>query len=307
MLALVNTPTKQTAVELRDVAEPEAAADEVIVAVQTFSLNRGELYLLKSRPEGWRPGQDIAGIVVQTAEDGSGPGEGTRIVGLVDSAGWAQRVAVSTKRLAVLPDTVSFAAAATLPVAGRTALRMVRLGGSLLGRRVLITGAAGGVGRFAVQLAALAGAEVTGIVGRPERAAGLRELGAAAVITDIQEADGLFDLILESVGGSSLAAAVRLVAPEGTIVVFGNTSGEDTTINFQSFVGHQGARLTPFFSYLSGSPASFGIDLASLVSLIEEGKLKPQIGLEESWHKLGQTLAALRDRRVNWKAVFHSA
>ena len=307
MLALVNTPTKQTAVELRDIAEPEAAADEVIVAVQTFSLNRGELYLLKSRPEGWRPGQDIAGIVVQTAEDGSGPGEGTRIVGLVDSAGWAQRVAVSTKRLAVLPDTVSFAAAATLPVAGRTALRMVRLGGSLLGRRVLITGAAGGVGRFAVQLAALAGAEVTGIVGRPERAAGLRELGAAAVITDIQEADGLFDLILESVGGSSLAAAVRLVAPEGTIVVFGNTSGEDTTINFQSFVGHQGARLTPFFSYLSGSPASFGIDLASLVSLIEKGKLNPQIGLEESWHKLGQTLAALRDRRVNWKAVFHSA
>ncbi len=284
MLALVNTPTKQTAVELRDVAEPEAAADEVIVAIQAFSLNRGELYLLKSRPEGWRPGQDIAGIVVQTAADGSGPGEGTRIVGLVDSAGWAQRVAVSTKRLAVLPDTVSFAAAATLPVAGRTALRMVRLGGSLLGRRVLITGAAGGVGRFAVQLAALAGAEVTGIVGRPERAAGLRELGAAAVITDIQEADGLFDLILESVGGSSLAA-----------------------VNFQSFVGHQGARLTPFFSYLSGSPASFGIDLASLVSLIEEGKLKPHIGLEESWHKLGQTLAALRDRRVNGKAVFHTA
>src|SRR5205085_8174396 len=258
MLALVNTPTKQTAVELRDVAEPEAAADEVIVAVQTFSLNRGELYLLKSRPEGWRPGQDIAGIVVQPAADGSGPGVGTRIVGLVDSAGWAQRVAVSTKRLAVLPDTVSFAAAATLPVAGRTALRTVRLGESLLGRRVLITG---GVGQFAVQLAALAGAEVTGIVGRPERAAGLRELGAAAVITDIQKADGLFDLILESVGGSSLAAAVRLVAPEGTIVVFGNTSGEDTTINFQSFVGHQGARLTPFFSYLSGSPASFGLDL----------------------------------------------
>jgi len=305
MLALVNTPTKQSSVELRDVAEPEAASDEVIVAVQAFSLNRGELSLLKSRPEGWRPGQDIAGIVVQPAADGSGPGVGTRIVGLVDSAGWAQRVAVSTKRLAVLPDTVSFAAAATLPVAGRTALRTVRLGESLLGRRVLITGAAGGVGQFAVQLAALAGAEVTGIVGRPERAAGLRELGAAAVITDIQKADGLFDLILESVGGSSLAAAVRLVAPEGTIVVFGNTSGEDTTLNFQSFVGHQGAHLTPFFSYLSGPPASFGADLAVLVSLIEKGKLTPQIGLEESWRNLGQTIAALRDRRVNGKVVFH--
>src|SRR2546423_11089034 len=307
VLALVKTPSAPIPVELREVAEPQPAADEAIVEVHAFSLNRGELALLASRPEGWRPGQDIAGIVVQAAADGSGPKEGTRVVALVDGGGWAQRVAAPTARMAALPDNVSFASAATLPVAGLTALRLVRLGDSLLGRRVLITGAAGGVGRFAVQLAALAGAEVTGIVGRPERAAGLRELGAAAVITDIQEADGLFDLILESVGGSSLAAAVRLVAPEGTIIVFGNTSGEDTTINFQSFVGHQGARLTPFFSYLSGSPASFGIDLASLVSLIEEGKLKPHIGLEESWHKLGQTLAALRDRRVNGKAVFHTA
>ncbi len=205
MLALVNTPTKQTPVELREVAEPEAAADEAIVAIQAFSLNRGELALLKGRPEGWRPGQDIAGIVVQPAADGSGPGKGTRVVGLVDNGGWAQRVAVSTARMAVLPDTVSFAAAATLPVAGLTALRTVRLGGALLGRRALITGAAGGVGQFAVQLAALSGAEVTGVVGRAERATGLRERGAAAVITNIQEANGLFDLILESVGGASLA------------------------------------------------------------------------------------------------------
>jgi NADPH:quinone reductase len=305
MLALVNTPTKQTPVELREVAEPEAAADEAIVAVQAFSLNRGELALLKSRPEGWRPGQDIAGIVVQPAADGSGPGKGKRVVGLVDNGGWAQRVAGPTARMAVLPDTVSFAAAATLPIAGLTALRTVRLGGALLGRRVLITGAAGGVGRFAVQLAALAGAEVTGVVGRAERATGLRERGATALITNMQEANGLFDLILESVGGASLAAAISLIAPEGTIVVFGNSSGEDTTISFQSFVGHHGARLIPFFSYLAGPPASFGADLAVLVSLIAAGKLTPQIGLEESWHNLGQAINVLRDRRVNGKAVFH--
>src|SRR5258706_9810551 len=305
MLAFVNTPSAPLPVELREVAEPQPAADEALVEVHAFSLNRGELFLLAMRPEGWRLGQDVAGVVVQAAADGSGPKEGTRVVALVDGGGWAQRVAAPTARMAALPDNVSFASAATLPVSGLTALRTVRLGGALLGRRVLITGAAGGVGSFAVQLAALAGAEVTGVVGRPERATHLTERGAHTVVTNIQEATGLFDLILESVGGASLAAAIRLVAPEGTLVMFGNSSGEDTTISFQSFVGHHGARLTPFFSYLAGPPASFGADLAVLVSLIEAGKLTPPIGLEDSWHNFGPATTALRDRQVQGKAVFH--
>lgn len=305
MLALVNAPSKDTHVELRDVAEPEAKPDEVVVAVKAFSLNRGELALLANRPEGWRPGQDIAGVVVKTAEDGSGPKEGTRVVGLVDNGGWAERVAVPTTHVAVLPDTVDFVRAATLPIAGLTALRVLRYGDFLLGRRVLITGAAGGVGRFAVQLAASAGAEVTGIVGNRERAAGLRELGAVATVTKIDEAQGLFDLILESAGGASLATAIRLVAPNGTIVVFGNSSQEKTPISFSDFAGHAGARLQSFFSYLSGPPASFGADLALLVAQIERGKLTPQVGLEESWHNLAPALQALRERRVNGKAVFH--
>src|SRR3989440_1329528 len=220
MLAVVNTPSAPSLVELREVDEPEPAANEAIVEVHAFSVNRGELALLSIRPEGWRPGQDIAGVVVRAAADGSGPKEGTRVVALADGGGWAQRVAAPTARMAALPDNVNFASAATLPVAGLTALRTVRLAGALLGRRALITGASGGVGRFAVQLASLAGAEVTGVVGRSERAAGLRELGAASVVTSIQEAQGLYDLILESVGGSSLAQALRLVAPNGTIVLF---------------------------------------------------------------------------------------
>jgi NADPH2:quinone reductase len=304
MLALVNTPRGNTPVELRDVAEPEAAANEAIVEVRAFSLNRGELSLLANRPEGWRPGQDIAGVIVKSATDGSGPKEGSRVVALVDQAGWAQRAAAPTARMAVLPESVSFAQAATLPIAGLTALRTLRLGQYPLGSRVLITGASGGVGRFAVQLAALAGAEVTGVVGHSERAAGLRELGAASVVTSIQEAQGLYDLILESVGGSSLAHAIRLVAPNGTIVMFGNSSGEQTPISFPAFAGHAGARLTGFFSYLSGEPASFGADLALLVSLIAADKLIPQIGLEDSWHNLVLALPALRERRVNGKAIF---
>lgn len=305
MLAFVNTPSAPLPVELREVAEPQPAADEALVEVHAFSLNRGELFLLAMRPEGWRLGQDVAGVVVQAAADGSGPQEGTRVVALVDGGGWAQRVAAPTARMVALPDNVSFASAATLPVSGLTALRTVRLGGALLGRRVLITGAAGGVGSFAVQLAALAGAEVTGVVGRPERAAGLTERGATATVSTIQEAEGVFDLILESAGGSSLAGAISKVAPQGTIVMFGNSSIQETPFNLANFVGHAEARLIAFFIYESGTPASMGVDLATLVSLVASGKLTPEIGLADNWHNLSRAITALRDRKVNGKAVLH--
>jgi NADPH:quinone reductase len=305
MLALVNTPSAQIAVVLNDVPEPVPVPDEAIVEVHAFSLNRGELALLASRPEGWRPGQDVAGVIVQPAADGSGPGKGTRVAAWVDGAGWSQRVAAPTARIAALPDNVSFASAATLPVAGVTALRTLRQGGSLLGQRVLITGAAGGVGRFAVQLAALAGAEVTGVVSHPDRATGLSNVGATAIVANVQEAEGYFDLILESVGGSSLSGAISKVAPGGTIVMFGNSSREETPISFANFVGHAFARIVPFFVYLSGTPASMGEDLAKLVSMVAAGKLKPEIGLEDNWHNVYKAVAALRDRKVNGKAVFH--
>lgn len=305
MLALVVTQRPDTPAEIREVAEPSASPHEAIVEVHAFSLNRGELRLLATRPEGWRPGQDVAGVVIRQAADGSGPPEGSRVVALVDEGGWSQRVAAPTARMATLPDDVSFAAAATLPVAGITALRTLRYGGFLLGRRVLITGAAGGVGRFAVELAARTGARVTGVVGSPERAEGLQELGAAEVVTRLEDLSGLFDLILESVGGNMLATAIHHVAPNGTVVVFGNASGESTSISFGDFFGHAGARLQSYISYLSGTQESYGEDLALLVSLIADGKLHPQIGSDKSWRELLQVMTDLRERHIPGKAVFH--
>ncbi|GHP00005.1 oxidoreductase [Reticulibacter mediterranei] len=305
MLAIVNTPRNETPIELREVAEPQVADDEAIVEVRAFSLNRGELALLARRPEGWQPGQDIAGIVVKRAADGSGPETGTHVVGLAEQGGWAQRVALATDRLAVLPEHVNFAQAAALPMAGHAALRILRFGDMLLGKRILITGAAGGVGRFAVQLAALAGAEVTGVVGRPERAEGLRELGASEVITQIERAQGLFDVILESVGGASLTSALQLITPHGTIVVFGNSSGEETPFSLYHLFGHEGIRLQTFFSYHPDTTTTLSADLATLVTLVEAGKLRAPIGLETSWHEFIPALTALQDRQIQGKAVFH--
>src|SRR5262249_21858796 len=156
MRALISTPDGPSPAEIRDIDEPSPASGELVLGLRFASLNRGELHLLEARP-GWRPGQDVAGVVVQAASDGSGPREGARAVALVDQAGWAERVAAPTSRVAPLPDGVGFGAAATLGVAGLTALRALRLGGNLLGRDVLVTGASGGVGRVAVQVAAIGG------------------------------------------------------------------------------------------------------------------------------------------------------
>jgi NADPH:quinone reductase-like Zn-dependent oxidoreductase len=304
MLGLVTTLNDKAPMELREVAEPQPQRNEALVAVHAFSLNRGELRSIRNNGEGWIPGQDIAGIVLKQAEDGTGPAAGARVVALTDELGWAQRVAVPNHRMAVLPDNVSFAQAATLPVAGLTALRTLRHGAPLLGKRVLITGAAGGVGTLAVQLAARSGARVTAIVGNSGRAAGLQALGAFDVIEGIDKAQGRFALILEAAGGGSLAQAIKLVEAKGTVVVYGNSSGEPTTLAFADFRGAPNSRVQGFSYFYSEAEDRFAPDLALLVSLIADGSLKPQIGVERSWRDFTLVAEQLRDRRVAGKAVF---
>jgi len=301
MLALVNTPSGPAPVEVREVPEPTPAANEAVVEVRAFSLNRGELRLMQTRLEGWRPGQDIGGGVLQQAADGSGPASGTRVVALSDNAGWAQRAAVPAHRMAALPDNVRFEEAAALPVAGLTALRSLRLGAPLLGKRVLITGAAGGVGHMAVQIAARSGARVTAIVGGPERGRHLR--GADEIVEGIDKVTGSFGLILESAGGASLAASIAYIEAQGTIVIFGNSSGEPTSFSFRDFAEHPNARVQSFSYFRSEAEERFAPDLSLLASLVGEGSLKPAL-VERSWRDIAEIGPALRDRRIAGKAVF---
>jgi NADPH:quinone reductase-like Zn-dependent oxidoreductase len=304
MLAIVNTPGGPEPVAIREVTEPELRPNEALVAVHGFSLNRGELRLFQVRPEGWRPGQDIAGVVLQAAADGSSPPAGTRVVALCDQAGWAERAAVPSHRIAPLADNVSFAAAASLPVAGLTALRSLRHGAPLLGKRVLITGAAGGVGNLAVQLAARSGARVTAVVGSRARGHVLDGFGAAEIVTAIENAPGRFGLILESAGGASLTAAIERIEARGTIVVYGNSSGEPTPLNFRDFAEHQNARIQAFHYFTSEPEERFGPDLALLAGLIADGLLKPRVD-EHDWRELSRIGPLLRDRKIPGKAVFH--
>jgi len=300
MLAIITAGANP---QIRDLPEPQPARNEALVAVKAFSLNRGELRLFQARPEGWRPGQDIAGVVLAPAADGGGPPAGARVVALTDQAGWAERAAVPAHRMAVLPDTVRFEAAAALPVAGLTALRCLRHGAPLLGKRVLVTGAAGGVGNLAVQLAVRSGARVTAVVGNAERARVLDGAGAAEIVHDIAAAPGRFALILEAVGGASLKASIERIEAKGTIVVYGLSSGEPTSLSFRDFAEHANARIQSFSYFTSEPEERFAPDLALLAGLVGDGSLKPRIA-EFGWRELVAAGAQLRDRHIPGKAVF---
>jgi NADPH:quinone reductase-like Zn-dependent oxidoreductase len=200
-----------------------------------------------------------------------------------------------------LPQNVGFAAAAALPVAGLTALRSLRHGAPLLGKRVLITGAAGGVGHMAVQIAARSGARVTAIVGGPERGRHVR--GAAEIVEGIDSTKGPFALILESAGGTSLAAAIARVEARGTIVIFGNSSGEPTSVTFRDFAEHPNARIQSFSYFTSEAEDRFAPDLALLASLVGDSSLKPAL-VEHSWRDIAKVGPELRHRHIAGKAVF---
>ena len=164
---------------------------------------------------------------------------------------------------------------------------------------IVVTGASGGVGRFAVQLADRAGAHVVALAGSPERAEGLRELGAAEVVFSLDDLTVPVDGVLENVGGEVLAQALGQLASGGTVLSIGMASLEPTTIDFEQ-MRHQagGGRIEAF---VVGS--SFGADLAELVALLHAGALDPQIGWRGPWERVDDAAAALLGRRVRGKAV----
>jgi NADPH:quinone reductase len=300
--AFVPAPDAPGRIVLANVPEPAAGADEALVIVEAYSVNRGELFLLEAPREGWRPGQDVAGHVERTAADGSGPAQGTRVVAHVPAGGWAPLVAAPTNALAMLPDTVAVTEAATLGVAGLTALRLLRMAGSVAGSRVLLTGASGGLGHFVVELAAAQGALVTAVSSSAQRGERLLALGAAQLVTDVEAAEGPFDLVLESVGGSSLEVAASRLAPRGTLLWFGQASRRPASLDFFALVtAAPYATIMPFSYWRSG--ASDADDLATLVRLVAGGRLHPEIGRQADWHETPAALVALRERRVRGNAV----
>ena len=280
-----------------EVADPQPQPHQVLIDVHHVAVNHGDLRT-DVRPPGTVLGCDASGVVAQAAADGSGPAVGTRVVAFTAGA-WAQRLAVSVGDLAEVPASVDLADAAAVPLAGITALRTLRAGGPFLGRRVLITGASGGVGRMAVQLAALAGAHVVASVGSAARGDGLAELGAHEMVVGLEDVDQPVDLVLDNVGGAQLVAAWHLLAPGGSLQSIGWASGEPAVFPpYSTFTLGPAKTLSSF-----GDAADVGADLATLVGLLADGKLVAEVGWRGPWGRVTEATAALSGRRVAGKAV----
>lgn len=300
MKAIVFDPDAPRNFAFGEAAAPVATApDEMLIEVKAISLNFGEVYSVDNAEEpGDIPGWDSAGVVVVAAADGSGPPVGARVVGAGWSKAWAQQRVLTSDNVAVIPDSVDFETAAALSIAGVTAVQTVRKLGAIVGRRVLITGASGGVGRLAVQLAARAGAHVVAAVGSPERGAGLRELGADEVVVGLEGVAPVYG-VLEHVGGPFLADAFRLLQDGGRVISTGAASGQPTTIDFEA------ERMTMLHKTIEPFMTAWpmGRDLEYVVELAASGQLDAQIGYRDSWANFDAAIEALLGRKVAGKVA----
>ena len=310
--AVVVDPTATAHLALAEVESAQPLPSEALIRVAAISLNRGEVRGAQAAAPGSRPGWDIAGVVEAPAADGSGPPQGARVVGMLRTGAWAELVPVPARALAVLPDAVSFEKAATLPVAGLTALYALERGGLLLERNVLVTGASGGVGNIAIQLARRSGARVVGLSRQERHLPSIRQAGADEAVADETGAKaaafGPYDLILESVGGPVLGSVLAMLAPGGVCVQYGVSAGGEVTFDAAAFFRSGGATLQSLLVFTEAErQGGAGIGLARLARLIAAGELQPEIAVQAPWTEIGPVAQQLLDRAYPGKAVLHVA
>ncbi|MBV8495846.1 MAG: NAD(P)-dependent alcohol dehydrogenase [Gammaproteobacteria bacterium] len=305
--------------KLERVPKPVVADDAVLVRVRAASLNpldwhymRGTPYLLRleagiGRPSEARMGVDFAGSVEAVGRNVTRYKVGDEVFGGRDGA-FAEYVSVRESRaLAHKPANMSFAQAAAVPIAGITALQALRDKGHIhAGEKVLINGASGGVGTFAVQIAKSYGAEVTGVCSTTNVPL-VRALGADHVIDytrdDFTRGGEQYDLILDNVGNRPLLAYRRVMTPNGILVmVGGGRSGDWIGFMIAPLEGLVLSRLgsrkfEPFLAELNKE------DLAFLGDLMQQGKLTPFVDRSYSLARLPEAMTYLEAGHARGKVV----
>ncbi|MGH4031703.1 zinc-binding dehydrogenase [Actinomycetota bacterium Odt1-20B] len=305
MRALLVDRSTPAGLRLGEAPEPDPAPHQALIRTAATSLNSGEVrHGLAGAPDGAVLGWDVAGVVERAAADGSGPAVGTPVVGLSDGGAWAELCAVGTDVMGEVPGDADLGAISTVPVAGASALRALHRLGPILGRRVLVTGATGGVGRYAVQLARLGGAHVIASTGSPAaHGDGLRALGAHEVVAGPAALDAPVDGVVDMVGGSQLVDAYEKVAERGTLVAVGHATGQGESFPFGALFGDQGRHDRSLTTFFLLACTGLGPDLTWLASRVAVGDLDPQISWRGSWHQAAAATEALLERRLHGKAV----
>jgi NADPH:quinone reductase-like Zn-dependent oxidoreductase len=305
-------------VRLQEVEKPTPKDDEVLIIVQASSINSAELHLIRAdpflvrmstgllKPTKTIPGADVAGRVEAVGREVKQFKPGDEVFGDLSGCGWgafAEYVCANENALLLKPANMTFEQAAAVPVAGVTALQGLRNKGQIeAGQKVLINGASGGVGSFAVQIAKSFGAEVTGVCST-KKADMVRSIGADHVIDytqeDVTQSGQHYDLILDAAAYRPFSLYKRVLSPRG-IYVFagGSTSGLFRTMLLGSLMSKSEGQT--FVTLMAGPNL---MDLGFMKELLETGKVTPFI---DKCYPLSEAAAALQyveERHVQGKVA----
>jgi NADPH2:quinone reductase len=305
MRAVVTTESGELVIG--EVPYPEPEQHQLLVKTIAVSVNRGELLRAQAEKAGFRPGWDFSGIVVRQAAIG-GPPVGSRVVGMRAIGAWAEYVRVPVTSVALVPPEVGLEEVSTLPIAGITALGAVDLGGPLIARKVLVTGASGGVGYFAAMLATIAGARVTAVVRRPaaecaDLLAGVETIVSASSGLEAARSGGPYELVIDTLGGQTLSDAMTMLTPFGKCVTVGVTESSHSTIDVERFFMTGNATLQGLVAMRDLRGDGPGITLERLVHLLATGRLRAPVGKVADWEAIDEVARGLIDRSFIGKAV----
>jgi NADPH:quinone reductase-like Zn-dependent oxidoreductase len=305
--------------EMRDIEKPKVGADEVLVRVHAAGVDRGVWHLMMGLPYlvrlfgyGLRapknpvPGMDVAGVVEAVGKNVSRFAPGDEVFG-IGKGTFAEYARAREDKLAPKPANLAFEGAAALAISGLTALQAVRDHARLApGQRVLVIGASGGVGTFAVQIAKAFGAEVAGVCGSG-KAEMVRSIGADDVIDyareDFAEGARRYNLILDIAGNSSLSRLRRALTPEGTLVLVGGEGGGRLFGVVSRLL--RATMLSPFVSQklITFVSKENHEDMLVLGELVEAGKVTPMVDRVYPLAEVPDAIRYLEDGRVRGKVV----
>lgn len=304
--------------KLAEVAKPTPKQNQVLVKVQAASLNYGNLALLTGKPLPVRlafglrkpkyliPGGDVAGVVEAKGENVTQFQIGDRVYGDLSSSGWgafAEYVAVDENALAIIPSNLGFTEMAGVPMAGTTALQAIRnIGKVKAGQHVLIHGASGGVGTFAVQIAKALGAEVTAVVST-RNVELVKSLGADHVFDyrkdDFVNDGETFDVIFGVNGAQSISTYKRKLKDHGVFIHVGGATSQF----YQTLVVGPLLSLFGKQKYVSFMQKANHSDLVFMNGLIEEGKVKTVIDRSYSFSEVPQAFRYFEEGHSRGKVV----
>jgi NADPH:quinone reductase-like Zn-dependent oxidoreductase len=292
---------------LAEIDRPAVGDDTVLVRVHAASVDRGTWHIMSGlpypirlagfglrRPKYANPGRNLAGTVEAVGTGVAGFARGDTVFGTATST-FAQYAAARTGKLAPKPGNLSFDQAAAVPVSGLTALQAVRDHARVrAGEKVLVIGASGGVGSFAVQIAKASGAEVTGVCSTA-KVAMVRSLGADVVLdytrTDFADGGSRYDVILDAGGNARLSRLRRALTPRGRLVIVGGETdgrllgGSSRQVRAQLLSPFVGQKLGTFVASENAA------GLIALRDLIEAGAVTPAV---DATYPLAETPAAIR-------------